>query len=341
MVAELAEPGAPDFEPLPAGADVEAVLARIEAAGIVGLGGGGYPTARKVRQAIAAGADVVIGNGMGTEPGVTADVALLRECRAEVVAGLDIVAQCLGDACRLVAVPPGDAEAPMVAVDLPYPSGEERRLVAHLTGRTVPKDGFPTDCAVLVLNVATLFAVFDAVRRGRRLARRIVSVGGTDYWVPIGLPLRELPLDAPTGLRMRGALTGVPAPADGVVAPTTFAVSPAPAPALACIRCGWCRDACPEGLAPERLHDAFVAGKEDDSIFDCIECGACTAACPSRLDLVGEFRAMKSRLRRERAVRARADDARRRSEARTERLARHAAARQQARQVRLRTPHEW
>ncbi len=341
MVAELAAPGPPELEPLPADADTQAVLARIEAAGIFGMGGGGYPTAQKIRQAIAAGADVVIGNGMGTEPGVTADAALLRECREEVVGGLDIVAGCLGDPRRLVAVPPGDVETPLVEVELPYPAGEERRLVAHLTGRTVPKDGFPTDCAVLVLNVATLFAVFDAVRCGRRLARRVVSVGETDYWVPIGMKLRELPLDAAMGFRVRGALSGVPAPADGVVAPTTFAVSPAPVPALACIRCGWCRDACPERLAPDRLHDAFCVAEQDDSVFDCIECGACTAACPSGLDLVGEFRALKSRMRHERAVQARADDARRRSGARTERLARQAAARQQARQARLRTPHEW
>ena len=162
MPIELAPQDA-EFTPLPADASAAAVIERIEAAGIVGMGGGAYPTARKIREAIAANADWVIGNGMASEPGVTADVALLREHADEVRAGLDIVFRCTGAEHTALAVPP-DSDVPGgTPVTLAYPAGDEKRLVAHLTGREVPANGYASDVGVLVLNVSTLFAIHDAV----------------------------------------------------------------------------------------------------------------------------------------------------------------------------------
>lgn len=332
-----------EFTPLAPDASSAAVIERIEAAGIVGMGGGAYPTARKIREALAAKADWVIGNGMASEPGVTADVALLRDHADEVRIGLDIIARCIGAAHAALAVPV-DCDVPGgTPVDLAYPAGDEKRLVAHLTGREVPATGYASDVGALVLNVSTLFAIHDAVTRGRALRQRLVTVAGTDRWVAIGTPLADLPLPqyATDGYRVQGELTGRDVAGDAVVAPSTFSVDgPGPA-SWACIRCGWCASACPEDLAPERLHRAFEADAADATVFDCIECGACTAACPSRLDLVNEFRAIKTRMRRARLAMEHAERARQRSTARTERLARAAGERDRQRAERMNKPRQW
>ena len=332
-----------EFTPLAPDASPTAVIERIEAAGIVGMGGGAYPTARKIREAIAADADWVIGNGMASEPGVTADVTLLRDHADEVRTGLDIVARCTGAAHTALAVPI-DSDVPRgTPVRLAYPAGDEKRLVAHLTGRVVPTGGYASDVGVLVLNVSTLFAIHDAVVRGRALRQRIVTVAGTDRWVGIGTPLADLPLpgDTTEGYRVQGELTGRDVASDAAVAPSTFSVEVPRPTSWACIRCGWCASACPEDLAPERLHRAFEADAADAAVFDCIECGACTAACPSRLDLVNEFRAIKARMGREQAAMEQTDRARQRSAARTDRLARAADERDRQRAERMNKPRQW
>ena len=331
-----------EFTPLPPDAGAAAVIERIEAAGIVGLGGGAYPTARKIREAIAADADWVIGNGMASEPGVTADITLLRDHADEVRTGLDIVARCT-DAGHTALAVPMDSDVPGgTPVGLAYPAGDEKRLVAHLTGRTVPATGYASDVGVLVLNVSTLFAIHDAVIRGRALRHRMVTVAGADRWVGIGTPLADLPLPGATdGYRVQGELTGRDVAGDAVVAPSTFSVDALRSTSWACIRCGWCKSACPEDLAPERLHRAFEAEASDATVFDCIECGACTAGCPSGLDLVNEFRAIKTRMRREQIVTEQAESARQRSAARTARLARAAVERDRQRADRMNKPRQW
>lgn len=361
-----ARPAAVSFPPLPPDADAEALIARIETAGIVGMGGGGYPTARKIRDA--ASADCVIGNGMASEPGATADRTLLREHGAEVAAGLALVGRALeglaaqtavtsgaagqgSNPIRLVlAVPPNSGLAARFVqeVDLAFPAGDERRLVAAVAGRAVPRDGYPTDVGVLVLNVATLFAVYEAVVLGRIPARRLVTVGGSDSWQPFGTPLGDLPLVAKTadGWRVNGALTGYDAPPDATITATTFAVD-APRPtALACIGCGWCVPACPEGLAPDRLHRVFTADASgwEEAAPDaaaCIECGACAAACPSRIDLVGEFRDLKRHARSQEQAQTRATAARWRWTAREQRLAQEATSADALRAERMRAPRQW
>jgi len=342
MSVELARQDA-EFTPLAPDATAAAVIERIEAAGIVGMGGGGYPTARKIREAMAANADWVIGNGMASEPGVTADLALLRDQADAVRAGLEIVARCTGAAHTALAVPI-DSDVPGgTPVALAYPAGDEKRLVAHLTGREVSVTGYASDVGVLVLNVSTLFAIHDAVIRGRALRRRMVTVAGTDRWVAVGTPLADLPLpgDATDGYRVQGKLTGRDVAGDAVVAPSTFSVDVSQPASWACMRCGWCASACPEDLAPERLHRAFETDAADATVFDCIECGACTAACPSRLDLVNEFRAIKTRMRHQQHAMEQAERARQRSAARSERLSRAASERDRRRAERMNKPRQW
>lgn len=350
-----------NFEPLAADAPPAAVLARVEAAGIVGMGGGGFPTATKLRAALAGKADLVVGNGMATEPGAGADLALLREHADAVVSGLRIVCRCLAGGAEesavrevrhILAVPPGSGIGPPATpVALGYPAGDERRLAGHLAGRAMPWGARPTDVGVLVLNVATLFAIHEAVRLGQTPRRRLIAVGGTNRWLPFGTPLEALrPLlahgqsAASVGqgpLRTGGPLTGRSAAAGAVVEAATFQVDLPPRPADPCIRCGWCQPACPEGLAPQALHAAFEAGAGGAAAADCSECGACTAACPSGIDLVNEFRTLKARGRRAAARARSAAAALQRSTARAERLGRAAAARSERRAARLRRPREW
>lgn len=339
--------GTSDLPPLDEQASAEAVLERIEAAGIVGMGGGGYPTAQKIREAMAGNADVLIGNGVACEPGASSDLALLRDHLDAVVAGLGIAASCLGDNVQtMLAVPRGsDFEVPssdfglrVVEADIDHPSGEERRLVAHVAERQVPADAYPTDVGVLVLNVATLFAIFEAVRLGKRLRRRLVTVSGVDRWIEFGTPVAEL-----GQTRIGGRLTGWPAASDAVVDATTFCLSnnTAGSSAMPCIQCGWCEPACPEHLSPQALHGAFETGALDETVGECIECGACTAVCPSSLDLVNEFRALKERTQREQRSQSLAQESRCRVNAKSERLARQARLRDEQRDARLNVAHRW
>lgn len=370
-----------DFPPLAECADADSLLERIEAAGIVGMGGGGYPTAAKLRAARAGGADLAIGNGMACEPGATADLALLRGHLDAVVSGLRIVCRCLASSARLVlAVPPGSGiPSPATEVVAPYPAGDERVLVGQVAGREVPAAGWPTDVGVVVLNVATLFAIHAAVRLGKAPRRRLVTVGDANYWLRFGRPLATLrplltgqsesvpstgqgqrritrlarvkasaaaaggtfsgqPITNP--LRVGGPLTGQPAETDAVVEATTFHVG-LPQESAPCIRCGWCRTACPEALAPDLLHAAFETGSPAPSAFDCTECGACTAVCPAAIDLVNHIRTVKNRQRQTAASTRRAEAARQRTDARVARLQQAAKARDDRRAERLRRPRAW
>ena len=339
-VTTKAEPIA-DYPPLDAAASPDAIVERIAAAGIVGMGGGGFPTADKIRLAMANRADFVIGNGMACQPDAHADRALLERHFAEVAGGLAIVGRCLPGARRMLAVPnDSDYDPPAVAAGTGPAAGDERRLVARLAQRAVPVDGYPTNVGVVVVNVATLFAIFQAVRLGSSVRERLVTVAGTDRWLAIGTPLADLELGAGE-LRAGGCLTGAPASPAAVVEPTTFAVSAARRPGLACIRCNWCEPECPERLSPQTLHAAFDADATAETVFDCIECGACTAACPSGIDLVNEFRALKERTYRQQRRQQQAALARQRWAAREQRLARQAKAQAERRNQRLRQQRQW
>ena len=330
-----------DFDALDATADADAIIARIDAAGIIGMGGVGTSAAQKLREARALDARVAIGNGMASEPEATADTTLLRERFAAVVAGLEIVGGCLDGTQLAVAVPPdSDLPPPAVEVDIPF-AGDERRLAAHLTNHEAPNGATPGDCGAVVFNVATLFAIYEAVACGRKPRQRLVTVDNADQWLALGTPLVDLPIAERGALRVNGPLTGRPAAANAVVEATMFSIGPERPAALPCIRCGWCVPACPESLVPLELHDAFDADEQDPAALRCIECGACTAACPSGLDLVNEFRALKDRSRHSEALRRRADEARARSDARTERLAQQARQEGERRAARLRSTRRW
>ncbi len=327
---------------------------RVRDAGIVGLGGAGYPTWLKLQQARSAAVTTLIVNAIECEPGVSADGALLRGHTEEVLSGMRALADFLGRPRTIIALGEGMDDIPgaeVARVTGPYPSGSERALIARLLGMNLSRSPVrrgrevPTDVGVVVFNVATVFAVYRAWHCGERLIERIVTVHDENAWLRVGHPVAELPL--PEGqVVVGGPVTGSVAKEGESIAKTTRAVSVrAPREASPCIRCGWCARACPEGLLPQELFRHINAGhwSEMDGLrlADCVECGACDLACPSRLPLLATFRHGKSE-RGELARRARnAALARDWYTAREARLEQQRAEQRKEREIRMASRREW
>lgn len=264
---------------------------QIEQAGIRGMGGGGFSTARKLQLARQAEVTRVIANAVECEPGITVDAALLAEHSAEVVQGLNIVVAAIGatqgvlafaadfpkstidslkqqlqsqtdegpDADKAVAHQPALTYTP---IERTAGAGAERNLCQQLFGLTLDQTQYPIDCGVLCLNVGTLFAIQQAIVLGKPLQQRLVTVNGNTNWVPLGTPFADLlnlgeQPTAKTTWRYRegGHYTGKLSPPKAVVTAATNAVwLVEPATQTPCTYCSRCSDACPEALAPQTLH---------------------------------------------------------------------------------------
>ena len=327
----------------------------VREAGIVGMGGAGYPTWLKLRQARQSEVKTLIVNAVECEPGVSADAALLREHADEVLAGVEALADYLGNPRRIIALGAPRARPNSSTMDgIPgvevarvtgsYPSGSERSLVARVLGLD-PGRRIPTEVGVVVFNVATVFAIHRAWNCGERLVERVVTVGDVNAWLRIGHPVRELPLSEGQVI-VGGPVTGWVASELESIAKTTRAVSVRiPRTASPCIRCGWCARACPEGLLPQEMFRHINAGHWSETeglrLADCVECGACDMACPSGLPLLATFRYGKSE-RREQERRARnAALAKDRFAARAARLERQRVDQQKEREARMASRRKW
>lgn len=314
------------------------LLGRIQAAGVVGLGGGLVPTHLKLARTPGRKVDLFIANGMDSEPSLMGDAALMREKSREIAVGMRICRAIL-DAGRVV-LAVGDAEQQDVApafraifgeggsgfevavFSSRYPQGHEQLLRAAVTGippaRAGDGAGGSADPGCVVLNVATIYAVYEAVVLGRPMIERVVTVSGSSVREPrclkvrVGTPVGELfdecgglteaPAKVVLGGPMRGlALSSVDFPVTkGVSGVMTFDRSDARVgPELPCIHCGACVDACPWGLVPTRLHKLIERGDIPrafaEGLSSCTECGCCAFSCPSRIPLVESLRRGKQR----------------------------------------------
>jgi electron transport complex protein RnfC len=363
--------GTPDYRELAPAELVE----RIHAAGIAGMGGAGFPTARKLPRSGGASIQTLIINGTECEPYITADDVLMRERAARIVEGIEVLAHIAQPRDILIgiednkpeaiaamrAATAGHAAMEIVVFPTKYPSGGEKQLIEILTGRQVPSGGLPVDLGILCQNVGTAVAVGDAILRGRPLVSRITTVTGRragapgNFEVLLGTPVADLLEDArcpelAAGQRliMGGPMMGVTLPdtACPVVKTTNCLLLPDAdeladsTPAQPCIRCGHCAEVCPAQLLPQQLYWYARArdheGLEAHHLADCIECGACSFVCPSHIPLVQYYRASKAAIREQRAEDARSEQARLRFEARQERLARAAAEKEARRASRKR-----
>ena len=321
----------------------EDVYDRIRAAGIVGLGGAGFPSHVKVREGSTQGVETLIVNGVECEPYITCDDRTIRDHAAELVAGAALVARSVNARECIIAVEEDMPEAraaldavaddrvEIVSVPAIYPAGGEKQLITVLTGKEVPSGMLPLHVQVAMLNVQTVLAIHRAVTRAEPLVERIVTVAGDiedagNASVLIGTPARhllaEFGITDCTGFRV---LSGGPMMGTRIAdldAPVTKTVNcvlllrePAHAePSKPCIRCGDCVPVCPVGLQPQQLYEAAQSSDldaaQDFHLFDCIECGCCAYVCPSRIPLVHFYRHAKSAVEALDDDRARADQAR-------------------------------
>lgn len=347
-----------------------ALLDLIHDAGISGLGGAGFPTATKLLSRPDHRIKTLIINAAECEPYITSDDMCMRHYAPQIVAGIEVLRHILTPEQVLIGIEDNKPEAiaamraavqnhPIQVISIPnkYPSGGEKQLLQILTGQEVPSGGLPADIGVLCQNVGTALAIHDAVLLGKPLISRVVTLTGaalarpTNVQALIGTPIQEL-LDY-AGLQpeklhrlvMGGSMMGFTVDSTAPIIKTsncllaaTLQELPPPPPALPCIRCGLCAEACPAELLPQQLH-WFALGKnhsqlERYNLFDCIECGACAYVCPSSIPLVQYFRASKSEIRASDLQHQRAEQSRQRFEHRQARLQREVEQRERDRQAR-------
>ncbi len=349
--------------------DNDAIIRRIQSAGIAGLGGAAFPTHIKLKPV--SEIELLIINGVECEPYITSDDKLMQESCDEIVRGIEIVHQLLSPKRIIVAIEDNKPEAieqmghALNRSQLPshcarvskiptlYPSGGEKQLIQILTGQEVPSGAIPANLGILVQNVGTAYSIAQAVYRNMPLIERVVTLTGQNiakpgnYWVPIGTPVEHLlevgqfrgDANAPViigGPMMGYMLPNVAAPitkgTNCVLMPSEQEVAP-PSPEQPCIRCGECAQACPAQLLPQQLFWHAKAQEYDKAasynLRDCIECGCCSYVCPSDIPLVEYYRVAKSALRQEAEEKKQAELAKQRFDSRTLRLEQEKLAREE------------
>ncbi|EJL6341725.1 electron transport complex subunit RsxC [Vibrio cholerae] len=320
----------PDFQRL----SPETLLELIRQAGISGMGGAGFPTAKKLQSGLSR-TEILIINAAECEPYITADDVLMRQYAHEIIQGIEIVEHILKPKLTIIGIEDNKPEAvaalqqaaqdkPIVIRVIPtkYPSGGEKQLIKILTNLEVPKGGIPADIGLMVQNVGSLQAIARAIVHGEPLIRRVVTLTGDCFrkprnvWALLGTPvqalLNEFGYKADKKLPrliMGGPMMGFTLPhaqvpitktANCILAPTRNELTSSDNE-MACIRCGQCAEACPVSLLPQQLQWHAKAEEfdkcEELNLKDCIECGACAYVCPSEIPLVQYYRQAKAEIR--------------------------------------------
>ncbi|MBF0463688.1 MAG: electron transport complex subunit RsxC [Nitrospirae bacterium] len=307
---------------------------RIKAAGIVGMGGATFPTHVKISPPKEKPIDAVIINGAECEPYLTADHRVMLEYPESVIEGLKILMAILGVTKGYVGIESNkpDAITKMLeaakgsnievrTLQIKYPQGAEKMLIKSILSREVPAGGLPMDVGVVVQNVGTANAVYEACRYGKPLIERVVSVTGggikspKNLKVKVGTPVSQL-IETCGGLKPTAGKIISGGPMMGfafydlntpVIKGTSGIVVLEQKDATGsdkfynCIRCGRCVDACPMGLMPLMLslfsEKGHYADAKDYHLFDCFECGSCTYVCPAKRPIVQQIKLAKTQVK--------------------------------------------
>lgn len=301
----------------------------VREAGIVGMGGAGFPTFVKLKPAKPV--DTILLNGCECEPLLTADHRVLLEYADDVIFGLKAMIKTVGaekgiiviednkqDAIELMQAKTADCDnIEVVVAKTKYPQGAEKMLIKRVMKRQVPSGGLPADVGCVVANISTTKAVSDAIQTGMPLIERVVTVTGEklnrpgNYIVKIGTNTKDL-IEYCGGVTDEDVMFKAGGPMMGFVLPDVnvpimkgsngiIAVEPDQTTAVECIKCGRCMDVCPMELTP--LYFAKLADQEDwlgmkeRNVMDCLECRCCETICSSKIPLVSKIKAGKNAIR--------------------------------------------
>lgn len=313
--------------------DAAAILAKIQDAGIVGLGGATFPTHVKLVPPKGMKADVLLINGVECEPYLTSDHRMMLEHTEELIVGVQLLMKALNVNKAAIGIENNKRDAiskiiktayrhtniSVVPLKVKYPQGGEKQLIKAVTGREIASGALPISVGAVVTNIATTFAVYEAVQKNKPLFERVVTVTGkslanpSNFKVRIGTSIGELinvagglPEDCGKiingGPMMGKAVTNTEIPVtkgtSGVLMmPETEAKRGETMP---CIRCSRCVSVCPMGLEPFLL--MTVSEKqiwdraEYERVMDCIECGSCSYTCPANRPLLDYIRLGKGKV---------------------------------------------
>ena len=309
----------------------EEIIGKINDAGIVGLGGATFPSHVKLTVPRGKKAEYLLINGVECEPYLTADHALMLEKSEEILIGVSLLKKALKVEKAIIGIENNKADAidkmsiaarnfkgiSVQALKVKYPQGGEKQLIKAVLNREVPSGGLPVDVGVVVFNVGTAYAVYEAVQKNKPLFERVVTVTGksvqkpSNFRVRIGTPISML-IEAAGGLpentgkvinggpMMGKALSDTDVPV--VKGSSGILLLPGSEskrkPVEPCIRCSKCVGVCPLGLEPYLLmvlsQKARWERLEAERVMDCIECGSCSYICPSGRPLLDYIRLGKS-----------------------------------------------
>lgn len=322
----------------------------IREAGIVGLGGAGFPSFIKLNTGIHHHVDTLILNGVECEPYISCDDMIMRERAQGILDGVAIMRHAIKaercivaiednkpiaiDAMQAALVAHNDSESiEIIIVPTRYPAGSEKQLIQVITNKQVPNGKLPIDIGIVMHNVGTAYAIARAINFGEPLISRIVTITGNavknagNLDVPFGTPIEDLLTFCETKWQMGnpiilgGPMMGYPLPnANLPIIKTANCIlvgvedaSP-PEESLPCIRCGDCATVCPVSLLPQQLYWHAKAKDLDKAVdynlFDCIECGCCNYVCPSEIPLVQYFKFAKTETMNQQQERQKSDAAR-------------------------------